>query len=240
MFIEKYVYLKGDIMGNILSDEIMKCYEDAKNEVMERLTNILQSFFIQNTTFGYYICGRIKEYDRIIDKLKRKFPDKNEFEAKFIMENLTDIAGVRIIFAPIATSYNMNYFNKTLRYLPIGAFKELIEEVAHEDHNNNIDIIYSFVKELNRNGFNFMPSRTKDYISKPKESGYMSYHITVVASNGFPVEIQIRNFLQHVYAEAEHARYEGDPEDEKANAILAECASYLRRSNDSYSSGRSL
>ena len=224
-------------MEKVLSDVLMSHYEDAMQEVRDNLSDLLEKFIAGNPNYGYYICGRTKESQRIIEKLRRKCPEKASFDAKFVMDNVTDIAGVRIIFAPVATSYNMNYFDKTLRYLPIRAFKELIKEVALEDDNNNIDIIYGFVNELVSNGFNIMPSRTKDYISNPKESGYMSYHVTVVASNGFPVEIQIRNFIQHVYAEAEHTRYEGDPEDEESNRILAECASYLKRSDNVYSGG---
>ena len=207
-------------MDNILSDEIIACYEEAKNEVIKKLNELLESFIALNPDYGFYIRGRIKDLKRIEDKLKRKYKDIDSFDAKLVFENVTDIAGVRVIFAPIATSYNMNLFDITLRSLPIDAFEGLMAEAARDKKNNNIDIIYDFINKLARNGFNIIPSKTKDYISKPKESGYMSYHVTVIASNGFPVEIQMRNFLQHVYAEAEHKRYEGDPKDEKVNSIL--------------------
>ena len=221
-------------MDKILSDEIIKCYDDAKNEVIEKLNGLLKSFGVLYPDYGFYIRGRIKELKRIEDKLKRKYKDKDSFDTQFVFENVTDIAGVRVIFAPIATSYNMNLFDITLRSLPIEAFEGLMKEAAREKKNNNIDIIYDFINQLASNGFKIIPSKTKDYISKPKESGYMSYHVTVIASNGFPVEIQMRNFLQHVYAEAEHKRYEGDPKDEKVNSILEQCVSYLNSSSDVY------
>ena len=198
-------------MNGILSNEIMACYEEAKNEVIKKLNELLESFIALNPDYGFYIRGRIKDLKRIEDKLKRKYKDIDSFDAKLVFENVTDIAGVRVIFAPIATSYNMNLFDITLRSLPIDAFEGLMAEAARDKKNNNNDIIYDFINKLARNGFN------------------------IIASNGFPVEIQMRNFLQHVYAEAEHKRYEGDPKDEKVNSILEQCASYLNSSSDVYS-----
>lgn len=227
-------------MGNLLTNDVMLCYDEAMREVKSNLSELLKEFILDYPSFGFYICGRTKAQDRTEEKLKRKYPNVENYDKNFIVNNVTDIAGVRIIFGPVNTSFDISLLNMTLRGLSINNFEKLMQEAKAIKDNNSIDIIYNFVDTLRASGFNIILNKTKDYISNPKESGYMSYHVTVVASNGFPVEIQLRNFLQHLYAEAEHMRYEGIYNDTARNDILRECASYLKPSNEHDSNVRSL
>ncbi|MEJ2367145.1 MAG: bifunctional (p)ppGpp synthetase/guanosine-3',5'-bis(diphosphate) 3'-pyrophosphohydrolase, partial [Acidobacteriota bacterium] len=84
-----------------------------------------------------------------------------------------------------------------------------------------------------------IPGRFKDYIAIPKENHYRSLHTSVIASNGQPIEVQIRTWQMHAEAEnglAAHWRYkEGrlTKEDEDSTMAWLRQVMELRQSSNS-------
>ena len=229
MIVEEYVYLEGDIMDNsgVFTERDLAHYRVAMEEIREKVESLLKDFLDGNPDFDYFDKGRIKDSREIVEKLQRKCPNQKEFSSKLVIDTITDIAGLRVIFGPKGSSYNIEYLDKTLDTLEdINYLRDMMVEASMVFQNTDVDIIYRFVETLKNSGLNIVDGKDKDYISEPKNTGYMSYHIVVLASNGYPVEIQLRNLIQHLYAQAEHKRYKG-VSDEHKNAVLAECIRYL-------------
>ena len=88
-------------------------------------------------------------------------------------------------------------------------------------------IIYSAITELYRPH----PERIRDWISTPKANGYEALHVTVMASNGQWVEVQIRTDRMHEIAErgyAAHWKYKtGESDDGELDKWLREIKDIL-------------
>ena len=150
---------------------LMSLYDKALEQVEEELTQIKKSF---NKIYGYDIINnittRIKTPNSIVNKMQKKHYEMNY---KNLIENINDIAGVRV------TCPLKNDIYKTVN---------VIKQIP------NVRII-----------------KIKDYIKKPKESGYSGYHLIVetdVEINGeiipVKVEIQIRTMAMDFWATNEH------------------------------------
>lgn len=91
---------------------------------------------------------------------------------------------------------------------------------------------YSIVTE------EFVPdtSRLRDWLSKPKENGYESLHITVTDRNGNVIEVQIRTIRMDEIAEnghASHWSYKGIKEEKGLAGWLAKVREILESGNRS-------
>lgn len=151
--------------------QLMHLYSMAMREVEERVNSINRDYkeIYKQDLINHVIC-RLKTPESMIKKMKRK---NYELTYQNLIENMNDIAGVRIICP----------------------FKTNVFEV--------VDIIREFedcriVKE-------------KDYISNPKKTGYMSYHMIIEVPVQLEetklytkVEIQIRTMAMDFWATLEH------------------------------------
>ncbi len=152
-------------------ESLMSIYRKALEQVYGELNLIKEK---TAELYGYDIISnitkRIKTPDSIVNKMKKK---NYEINYKNLIENINDIAGIRVICPMKSNIYNV------------------------------IDII------------NKMPNikilKIKDYISKPKKSGYTGYHIIVetpieIGEKEVPikVEIQLRTMAMDFWATNEH------------------------------------
>jgi len=173
--------------------ELMQLYDSAVREVRTKLEILDMEFRVRYARNPiHHIDTRLKSPASIAEKLRRKgLPQTLEA----IEQNLTDIAGVRIV---------CNY----------------IEDIYH-------------IAELLTRQQDVELVRRRDYIRKPKESGYRSLHLVIripvfLSSHTelVPVEVQIRTIAMDFWASLEHQlRYKSDQETtQKLRRRLQKCA----------------
>ena len=158
----------------------MQMYNAGIKEIRTKLEVLDEEF---QTKYSYnpihHIESRLKAFKSIIAKVKEK---GLSVTIENIRENITDIAGIRVI---------CNYLDDIYR----------VEEMLLKQ--NDVTLL-----------------RRRDYIKKPKASGYQSLHllveIPVFLSTGgvpVPVEIQIRTIAMDFWASLEHKlKYKADNE----------------------------
>lgn len=192
---------------NLLSDEEQQGYFNALREVNEYLSNMLFQFCLDNN-IGVMVGSRIKDNESLKNKILKK--------KKINVGEIHDIAGVRIIFSAYENVCDLNDFkrfieeifesNKSSSSFDV-SIKEKLVKIYHIlstfDANCDNQIILDFVDYI-KNDNVYEVERERDYIKSPKSNGYQSYQFVIKASNGYEVEIQVRNFLQHFWAELEH------------------------------------
>lgn len=150
---------------------IMAIYQIALENTLQRFINLKD---IINNHYNYEVIanvtGRIKSPESIEGKIKKK---KININYESMIENINDIAGVRIIC-------------------------------------NYKDDIYK-MRNIIRKQKDIKILKEKDYIKKPKKSGYSAYHIIVevpvkIKEKTIPikVEIQIRTILMDFWSNTEH------------------------------------
>ena len=213
-----------------LSSLDVELYIKALNE-LEKFLKPLLLYFEQNKNICAMTSSRIKDFNSIIDKAKRK-----DIKVNQIKENIRDIAGFRIVFC-YKNDFVSDFtnFDSRIKNMRAECFKKMfISYAKNGDYCNNVyveDFVF-FLKTYIQNfcSDNYFIIGEKNYIVEPKrESGYQSHHIILMTPQGVPVEIQVRDFLQHLFAEYEHEnRYKADNETrQKYNDLFNGCANVL-------------
>lgn len=161
---------KVETKGNTFQ-KLMVIYQMAIKELETKLEILKEEFKV---FYDYdlidHINTRVKRPESIITKMSKK---GYELTYKDMIENINDIAGIRIITPIIKDIFTV---------------KKLIAKIPG-------------IKVL----------KEKDYVTKPKESGYSSYHmiieVPVTLSKEImyvKVEVQIRTMAMDFWASLEH------------------------------------
>lgn len=193
-------------------------YEKASKKAIIFLNNFL-NIYCSDKSFKWMIADRIKSLESINDKINKKKKAKGDkFDPKL---DLLDIAGLRVVFCDKDNLYPcMEKLDESIHSLSPLEFYSEFEESKKKEDNYNVAHLYDFVETLMRECDRV--AIVKDYIMYQKESGYQSLHVIIdvpvetrdknnyLITRNCPVEIQFRNYTQHLFNECEHdVRYKG-------------------------------
>ena len=160
---------------------------------------------LENLSFKYL-------YPKEYQKIKKVFDDKIE-ERKSLVDGAIKVVDKKLreveISADISGRIKTYYsaYNKIIKQnrkfediYDIIAIRIIVKDV--KSCYEALGIIHSLWKPV--------PGRFKDFIANPKFNMYQSLHTTVIGERGKPLEIQIRTFEMHKFAEygiAAHYKY---------------------------------
>lgn len=186
-----------------LPQEELDLYIAAKDEIETYLTVLLEGIGPK----AYRMSSRIKSFDSVVGKLNKKNVD---YSIENIKENIHDISGVRVVFGNFNDNISLKDFDFELESKSLEDVEMMVDSEYEDPYNRQNYMTYYLVDRIlsdgkyrvfiDKNG----DLKSKDYIRDPKPSGYSSFHIILVASNGKCVEVQIRNLCQHLWSVLEH------------------------------------
>jgi len=170
----------------------------------------------------YYIKSELEDlsfkylYPKEYKKIKDMFDEKLE-ERKLLIDEAIKIVNKKLknmkisadISGRIKTYYSV--YNKIVNQNR--KFDDIYDIIAIRIIVNDVKSCYA-VLGIIHSLWKPVPGRFKDFIANPKFNMYQSLHTTVIGIKGKPLEIQIRTFEMHKFAEygiAAHYKYkEGD------------------------------
>lgn len=190
-------------------------YEKASKKALILLNNLLNMFYKERPykSFGCIMADRIKSLESINGKIhKKKLEKGTDFDIKL---DLLDIAGLRVIFCDMDnTLVDSGELDREISNYDPDTFMREFEKSKLKKDNWDVKLIYDFIEFIARKCNNVC--LIKDYIMFQKESGYQSIHVVIdvpieTKCYGFPdgirhcpVEIQFRNYTQHLFDQCEH------------------------------------
>lgn len=170
------------------------------------------------------------EYYDLVEKVKQKRQQRQQFvddsmkemESEIKRNNIkAEIQGRAKHFYSIWRKMKRDHKDISEIY-DLSAVRVLVASV--QECYTVLGIIHNLWKPI--------PGRFKDYIAMPKSNGYQSLHTTVIAANGYPLEIQIRTFHMHQISEygiAAHWKYKESGKSVGANNSYDQKLSWLRQ-----------
>lgn len=234
-------------------EELMKGF----NEIYAPVSAMLGISSVKNAlydaTFKFYKPAYYAELKSAIDHFLAEGSDKINLAIDKIKKELEPIIpNVRVYgrqkqlysIAKKLQQKNMD-INTIIDIYGKNAFEDIIENSSFKDIKLKqvVDIlacrvIVNTIEEcylvLGKIYSIFTPiGNFKDYISQPKENGYQSIHTLVKLPSGDPLEIQIRTFEMHTFAEYGFAAHWAYKEKKKVNESDKRI-NYIRQIMDYY------
>ncbi len=212
--------------SSVLSEEDLIKFMQEINDIYFPICQMLGLSHIKNTfgnaTFKYYKPTMYKELTETLSKYVEERNDEINAVIEKLKVEMKNICPDAVVYGRQKQLYSIakklqmknmgistindiygrsNYLNTVAKE---GTFKEnklnqIMDILAVRVLVNSIDECYTALGKvftLYKPLGNF-----KDYIANPKENGYQSLHTAIVLDNGDPVEVQIRTFDMHTYAE---------------------------------------
>lgn len=162
-----------DDLSKTLETYVMKGKEAIDNAVKKIQTEL------QPIIPNVKVYGRQKKISSIAKKLQKK---------NMYVDTIQDVYGSHILDETMSEKSFKEV--KLAQIVDILALRVLVNTV--EECYMVLGKVFSMFTPIG----NF-----KDYISHPKENGYQSLHTLVMLEDGYPLEIQIRTFAMHNFAE---------------------------------------
>jgi guanosine-3',5'-bis(diphosphate) 3'-pyrophosphohydrolase len=160
---------------------------------------------LENLSFKYL-------YPKEYEKVKKMFDEKIE-ERKALVDGAIKVVNKKLrelkISADVSGRIKTYYsaYNKIIKQNR--KFEDIYDIIAIRIIVNDVKSCYE-VLGIIHSLWKPVPGRFKDFIANPKFNMYQSLHTTVIGEKGKPLEIQIRTFEMHKFAEygiAAHYKY---------------------------------
>ncbi len=255
---EKLKFL--DTMDTLEADEYMRGLNDVyapvsamlgisqiKNKLEDAIFKYYKPSFYEELkqALSEYVDERNEAINEVIEKIKQEIkPIVPKFEVYGRQKQLYSIAkklqkknmSVSTILDVYGRKNNIEEMTKGKTFNEI-TLSNILDILAVRVIVSTVDECYAVLGKI----FSiFKPfGNFKDYIANPKANGYQSLHTAIILDNGDPVEIQIRTFDMHNYAEyglAAHWAYKISKKvnktDAKINYIRSILELYKEKSND--------
>ena len=159
--------------------EALNLYMEERNSNMQIVIDKLQEQ-MKSICPNAVVYGRQKQLFSIAKKLQSKNMGVSTIKDIYGRNNFLNTFSENV-------SFNESRLNQIMDILAVRILVDTVDECY-----TALGRVFTIFKPLG----NF-----KDYIANPKENGYQSLHTAIVLENGDPVEVQIRTFDMHTYAE---------------------------------------
>lgn len=179
---------------NSFGNATFKYYKPA---MYEELTEALNMYMEERNSQIQDVIAKLKENmlsicpDAVVyGRQKQLFSIAKKLQSKNMgISTIKDIYGRNNYLHSVAEtgSFSENRLNQIMDILAVRILVNTVDQCY-----TALGKVFTLYKPLG----NF-----KDYIANPKENGYQSLHTAIVLENGDPVEVQIRTFDMHTYAE---------------------------------------